>query len=202
MSSRRATHEERTLMLASKQSLLRARDLKVAAIPSVMLTRLTAAGKLERIGRGLYRLPEASISEYDSLQIVARKNPEAVLCLLTALQFHGLTTQLPRQVWIMMPRGSHAPRLGSPPIRMIQVSAKLLSTSVEVHQRDGVALKVYSATRTVVDCFKRRRVGLDVALEALRDALAQKKTTMYALWRMATTCRLGNVMRPYLEAVA
>jgi predicted transcriptional regulator of viral defense system len=153
---RSATHEERTLALASKQNLLRTRDLKAAAIPRAILTRLTAAGKLERVGHGLYRLPEASISEHDSLQIVARKNAEAVFCLLTALQFHSLTSQLPRQVWIMMQRGSHAPRLDYPPIRMIQVSDKLLRTGVEVHQRGGVALKVYSVTRTVVDCFKHR----------------------------------------------
>jgi predicted transcriptional regulator of viral defense system len=203
ITNRPTTHEERVLALASAQSLLRASDLKAAAIPSVILTRLIGAGKLERIGHGLYRLPEALISEYDSLQIVARKNPDAVFCLYTALQFHSLTSQLPKQVWITMPRGSHVPRLGYPPVRMIQASEKLLYTGVEVHQRGGVTLRVYGVTRTVVDCFKHRsKVGLDVALEALRDALTQEKTTMDELWRMATVFRVGNVMRPYLEAVA
>jgi predicted transcriptional regulator of viral defense system len=196
-----ATHEERTIALASRHVLLRARDLTAAAIPSITLTRMTAAGKLTRVGRGLYRLPETPISEHDSLLVVARKMPDAVLCLLTALQFHGLTTQLSRQVWVAMPRGSHAPSLGYPPIRMIQVSDALLRVGVEMHKRDGVPIRVYGVTRTVVDCFKHRsKVGLDVALEALRDALAQKKTTMDKLWRMAATCKVSNVMRPYLEA--
>jgi predicted transcriptional regulator of viral defense system len=197
-----STHEERAIALASKHVLLRARDLVAAAIPSVTLTRMTAAGKLTRVGRGLYRLPEAPISEHHSLLIVARKMPDAVLCLLTALQFHGLTTQLPRQVWVAMPRGSHMPRLGHPTVRMVQVSEALLRVGVEAHKRDGVKLKVYGVTRTVVDCFKHRnKVGLDVALEALRDALSQKKTTMDKLWRMATVCKASNVMRPYLEAM-
>lgn len=196
------THEERTIALASKYMLLRARDLAVAAIPSVTLTRMTAAGKLTRVGRGLYRLPETPISEHDSLLVVARKMPDAVLCLLSALQFHGLTTQLPKQVWVTMPRGSHVPRLGHPTVRMIQVSDALLRAGVEIHKRNGVKLKVYGVTRTVVDCFKHRsKVGLDVALEALRDALSQKKTTMDKLWRMATACKVSNVMRPYLEAI-
>jgi predicted transcriptional regulator of viral defense system len=202
-SLRKVTFEVRVLELALTQGLLRAKDLKMEAIPSIVLTRLTLAGKLERVGHGVYRLPQASISESDSLQIVARKTPSAVFCLTTALQFHGLTTQLPRQVWIAMQRGSHTPKFEYPPLQMIQVSQKLLHSDVEIHLRDGVKLNLYSVSRTVVDCFKHRsKVGLDVALEALRDALAQRKTSVDEIWRVASKCRAANVMRPYLEAIA
>ncbi len=197
------THEARAVALVEKMGLARARDLKGAGIPSVVLTRLAKAGKLERIGHGLYRTPGAAISEHESLLVVAQKMPEAVFCLLTALQFHGLTTQLARRVWIAMPRSSHTPQIPYPPIRMIQVAKPLLEDGMEVHLRDGIPLRIYGVSRTVVDCFKHRsKVGLDVALEALRDALTQKKTTMDALWRQATALRVANVMRPYLEAVA
>jgi predicted transcriptional regulator of viral defense system len=197
------THEARAIAFVQARGLVRARDLKEAGIPSIVLTRLAKAGKLERVGHGLYRTPDAVISENEGLLVVARKLPEAVFCLLTALQFHGLTTQLPRQVWIAVPRSSHAPQVPYPPIRMIQVPKSIFGDGVEMHMRDGLALRVYGVTRTIVDCFKHRsKVGLDVALEALRDALNQKKTTMDELWRQATALRVANVMRPYLEAVA
>jgi predicted transcriptional regulator of viral defense system len=196
------THEARAISLVRERGLVRARDLKEAGIPSIALTRLAKAGKLERLGHGLYRTPDAAISENEGLLVIARKLPDAVFCLLTALQFHGLTTQLPRQVWISMPRSSHTPQMPYPPIRMIQVPKSILDDGVEKHMRDGIALRVYGVTRTVVDCFKHRsKVGLDVALEALREALSQKKTTMDDLWRQATTLRVANVMRPYLEAM-
>jgi predicted transcriptional regulator of viral defense system len=166
-----------------------------------VLTRLTASGQLERVGRGLYRLPGAEVSEHETLANVAAKAPQAVFCLLTALQFHGLTTQLPRQVWIALPHGSRAPRLDYPPLKMVQFTGAAYSEGIELHERDGVPLRVYSVAKTVADCFKHRnKIGLDVALEALRDALAQKKVGADALWRYAQICRVANVMRPYLEA--
>jgi predicted transcriptional regulator of viral defense system len=196
------THEARAITFVQTKGLARARDLKAAGIPSVALTRLAKTGKLERLGHGLYRTPGAVISENEGLLVVARKLPNAVFCLLTALQFHGLTTQLPRQVWVSMPRSSHAPQMPYPPIRMIQVPKLILGDGVEEHMCDGMALRVYGVTRTIVDCFKHRsKVGLDVALEALREALSQKKTTMDELWRQAKALRVANVMRPYLEAV-
>jgi predicted transcriptional regulator of viral defense system len=189
------SQESRTMALVKARGLTRARDLSEAGIPGIVLTRLAKAGKLERLGHGLYRAPNTATTENESLLLVARKSPEAVFCLLTALQFHGLTTQLPRQVWIAMPRGSHAPRIAYPPIRMIQVAKPSMEDGLETHLREGTPVRV-------VDCFKHRsKVGLDVALEALRDALAQKKTTMDELWRQASTLRVANVMRPYLEAI-
>ncbi|MHB8166686.1 MAG: type IV toxin-antitoxin system AbiEi family antitoxin domain-containing protein [Sulfuricella sp.] len=128
--------------------------------------------------------------------------PQAVFCLLTALQFHELATQLPRQIWIAMPRGSHTPRIDYPPIKMIQFSGEAYAQGIEVHERDHVTLRVYGIAKTIADCFKHRnKIGLDVALEALKDARSRKKASADDLWRYARICRVANVMRPYLEAV-
>lgn len=196
------THTQRVLALARQKGLLRASDLDAIDAPRVVLTRLTAAGVLERTGRGLYRLPDAQGSEHESLVTIATKVPQAVFCLLTALQFHELTTQLPRQVWIAMPRGSHAPRIDYPPIRMVQVSGEAGTAGVETFERDGVTLRVYGVAKTVADCFKHRhKIGLDVALEALKDARAQGKASVDDIWRYARICRVANVLRPYLESI-
>ena len=196
------TQTQRVLELARQRGLLRSRDLQAVDAPRVMLTRMTASGQLEKVGRGLYRLPQTQMSEDESLTAIAIKVPQAVFCLLTALQFHGLTTQLPRQVWLAMPRGSHAPRIDYPPIRMVQYSGQSYSQGIEVFERDQVLLRVYSVAKTVVDCFKHRSaIGLDVALEALREARAGQRASADELWRFAKICRVANVMRPYLEAI-
>lgn len=196
------THARHILDLLARKGMLRPSDLGAIEAPRVALTRLTAAGLVEKVGRGLYRLPERDGSEHESLVAIATKVPQAVFCLLTALQFHELTTQLPRQVWIAMPRGSHAPRIDYPPIKMIQVSGDAYSAGIEVVERDQVQLRVYGVAKTVADCFKHRnKIGLDVALEALRDARAQRKASADDLWHYAKICRVANVMRPYLEAI-
>lgn len=196
------THAQRVLSLAGQKRLLRASDLDTIGSPRVMLTRLTAAGLLERVGRGLYRIPGSQGSEHESLATVATKMPQAVFCLLTALQFHELTTQLPRQVWVAMPRGSHTPRLDYPPIRMVQFTGEAYAAGVEEVERDGVGLRVYSVAKTVADCFKHRhKIGLDVALEALKDARAHNRACVDDIWRNAQVCRVASVMRPYLESI-
>ena len=197
-----STQTVRVLKLARQKGLLRASDLAAAGIPRVVLTRLTAIGQLERLGRGLYRLPETQTSENESLAAIALKVPQAVFCLLTALQFHELTTQLPHELWIAMPRGSHAPNIKYPPVKMIQFSGDAYTDGIEVFKRDRVNLRVFGVAKTIADCFKHRnKIGLDVALEALRDARAKKKATAEDLWRFAKVCRVTNVMRPYLEAI-
>jgi predicted transcriptional regulator of viral defense system len=188
--------------MARRKGLLRSIDLDKAGIPRVYLTRLVASGELEKINRGLYRLADHPLSAHESMVMLASKVPQAVFCLLTALQFHELTTQLPRQAWIAMPRGSHVPRIDYPPIRMIQASGEVYSTGIEIHTIDRVKVRVYSIAKTVADCFKHRnKIGLDVALEALKEARARKGVSTDALWHYATICRVNNVMRPYLEAL-
>lgn len=197
-----STHTQRVLDLARQKGQLRARELEAIGAPRVVLTRLTAAGQLEKVGRGLYRLPDAEVSEFESLGTIATQVPQAVFCLLTALQFHELTTQLPRQLWIAMPRGSHRPRLDYPPIKMVQFTGDAYSAGIEEVTRDGVRLRVYSAAKTVADCFKHRhKIGLDVALEALKDARLRGKASIDDIWGFAKIDRVANVMRPYLESV-
>ena len=196
------TQTERALDLAIRKGLMRASDLAALDVPRIVLTRLTAAGRLEKVGRGLYRIPDAQGSEHESLAAVARRVPQAVFCLLTALQFHELTTQLPRQVWIAMPRGSHVPRIDYPPLKMVQMSDEVYPSGVEEHRRDGVILRVTNVAKTVADCFKHRnKIGLDVALEALKDARSRNKASVDDLWQYAKLCRVANVMRPYLESI-
>jgi len=195
------THTQRVLDLLSQKGMLRPLDLDAIGIPRVVLTRMSTAGQLEKIGRGLYRLP-AQGSEHESLTAIATKVPQAIFCLLTALQFHELTTQLPRQLWIAMPRGSHTPKISYPPVKMVQFASDAYSSGIEQVKRDQVSLRVYCAAKTVADCFKHRnKIGLDVALEALKEARAKKMVTADELWRYAKICRVANVMRPYLEAI-
>jgi predicted transcriptional regulator of viral defense system len=199
---RETTQNQRVLDLVAQKGMLRPIDLDTIGIPRVVLTRMSTTGQLEKIGRGLYRLPNPG-SENESLVAIATRVPQAVFCLLTALQFHELTTQLPRQVWIAMPRGSHTPRINWPPIRMVQMTGDAHAAGIEEHRRDGVTMRVYSAAKTVVDCFKHRnKIGLDVAMEALKDAWRARKATADDLWQYAKVCRVANVMRPYMEVVA
>ena len=196
------THSQLALKLARERGLLRPIDVENKGIPRVTLSRLAASGQLEKVSRGLYRLPEKQLSEHEGLICIATKVPNAVFCLLTALQFHELTTQLPRQVWIAMPRGSHTPNLDYPPIKMVQFSGEAYTAGIEVHRQDNIPIKVYSLSKTIVDCFKyRNKIGLDVALEALKDAKSNNKVSATELWHFAKICRVTNVMRPYLEAI-
>jgi predicted transcriptional regulator of viral defense system len=196
------THTQRVLDLVGQKGLLRASDLDAIHAPRVVLTRLTAAGLLEKVERGLYRLPDAQVSEFESLATIATKVPQAVFCLLTALQFHELTTQLPRQLWIAMPRGSHPPRIDYPPLKMVQFTGEAYTAGVEEVVRDGVKLRVYGVAKTVADCFKHRnKIGLDVALEALKDARSRNRASVDEIWSYAKVCRVANVMRPYLESI-
>jgi predicted transcriptional regulator of viral defense system len=134
---------------------------------------------------------------------VARRHPQAVVCLLSALRLHGLTTQSPFELWLAIPNKSRAPKIDYPPLRIVRFSGVGLTDGVEEHRIDGVAVRVTSVARTVADCFKfRNKIGLDVALEALREALAERRVTMDELWRCAVQCRVANVMRPYMESLS
>ncbi|MCC6198142.1 MAG: AbiEi antitoxin N-terminal domain-containing protein [Burkholderiales bacterium] len=182
---------------------VRSRDLVAAGITRSELSRMAASGRLERVARGLYALPGYRGSEHQALATVARRSPGVVFCLLTALRLHDLTTQAPFEVWIGIGNKSHPPRIDYPKLRVVRFSHAGLRLGVEKRKVDGVPIHVTNAARTVADCFKfRSKVGLDVAMEALRDALRSKKATTDELWHFATFDRVANVMRPYLEAVA
>ena len=196
------TQTQHVLDLVRQMGILRPANLQGFGIPRVVLARLTASGELEKVARGLYRLPDTSVSEQESLATIAVKVPQAVFCLLTALQIHELTTQLSRQIWIAMPQGSHTPKIDYPPVKMVQFSGEAFSEGIETIQADQVELRVYSVAKTVADCFKHRnKIGLDVAIEALKDARARNKVSANELWRFAKICRVANVMRPYIESI-
>ena len=190
------------LDLAAERSLIRPRDLTERGLPTVALTRLVRQGRLQRVGRGLYALPDRPVSEHNTLAEVARKHPQAIVCLLSALRFHDLTTQSPFEVWLAIPNKARAPKMDYPPLRIVRFSGEALTVGVEDHVIDGVPVLVTSVARTVADCFKfRNKIGLDVALEALQEAWRAKRVSMDELWHYATLCRVTNVVRPYMESL-
>jgi predicted transcriptional regulator of viral defense system len=194
---------DRLINLAQSQGLLRSCDLAPMGIPRVSLTRAVRHGQLERVGRGLYGLPGREVSANGSLAEVARRVPKGIVCLLSALRFHGLTTQAPFEVWLAIENKSIAPKLDYPPLRVVRFSGAALTEGVEEHVVDGVNVRVTGVAKTVADCFKyRNKIGLDVALEALREAWREKRMTSEDIWRNAKVCRVANVMRPYLESLA
>lgn len=190
------------LDLARKLGLIRPRDLVAQGLPRVALTRLVRQGLLARVGRGLYAIPDRTVSEHGSLAEVARKHPQAIVCLLSALRVHDLTTQSPFEVWLGIPNKARAPKMDYPPLRIVRFTGSSLTDGIEEHQVDGVTVRVTSVARTVADCFKfRNKIGLDVALEALQESWRAKRVSMDELWRYATLCRVANVMRPYMESL-
>ena len=190
------------LGLAGKQGLIRARDLAARGLPRAALSTLVRDGRLTRLSRGLYALPDRAITEYATLVEVASLHPTAVVCLLSALQFHGLTTQSPFEVWLAIPNKARAPKMHYPPLRIVRFSGAALSEGIEPHMIEGVAVRISCIAKTVADCFKyRNKIGLEVALEALREAWNAKRVSMDELWRYAQVCRVANVMRPYLESL-
>jgi predicted transcriptional regulator of viral defense system len=197
------TADERVQALLRKGRPARSRDFVAAGIPRSHVSRMVVAGRLVRLGRGLYAVPGYQPGEHASLVEVARRTPKAVFCLLTALRLHDLTTQAPFEVWIAIGNKDHPPRLDYPKLRVVRFSGPALTEGVQIRRIDGTEIRVTNVTKTVADCFKfRNKIGLDVALEALREALRAKKATMDELWRYARIDRVANVMRPYLEAVA
>lgn len=198
-----ATSHQHILDLAAKRGLIRARDLTEQGLPSVALTRLVRQGLLIRVGRGLYAIPGRSESEHGSLAEVAHTHPQAIICLLSALRLHDLTTQSPFEVWLAIPNKARAPKIDYPPLRIVRFSGVALTDGIEEHQIDGLTVRVTDIARTVADCFKfRNKIGLDVALEALQEAWREKRVTMDELWHYAAVCRVTNVMRPYMESLS
>lgn len=196
------THRNRALALANRQPLLRTRDFAAAGVPRATLTRLVAEGALQRTRRGLYTTPGAAISAHVSLAETALAVPRAVIVLASALRFHDLTTQLPHQVWIMLPSKAWAPTAPPVRLRIFRSRPDLLMLGVELHRIDGVDVLITNPARTIVDCFKHRNsLGLDVAIEALRDGLHRRRTTHAELDRYAALLRMARVMRPYKEAL-
>jgi predicted transcriptional regulator of viral defense system len=197
----RSATAEKVLQIAREAGILRPRDLDVYGIPRKYVNLLFHRGLLNRVARGLYVLTDAEPTENRTIAEVCKRVPSGVICLLSALRFHNLTTQMPFQVWLAVDRKARLPKEGQLPIRIVRFSGAALESGIEEHRVEGVRVRLYSPAKTVADCFKyRNKIGLDVAIEALRDCRNQRKCSNDELWRYAKVCRVSNVMRPYLEA--
>ncbi|CAN5471361.1 type IV toxin-antitoxin system AbiEi family antitoxin domain-containing protein [soil metagenome] len=196
------SHKDRVLKLVRQRGVLRARDLDVSGIPRAYLQRMVAEGTLANPERGIYVLADAEPNLHQSLIEACARVPHGVVCLLSALQYHGLTTQAPFEVWMAIGGSARRPAVDHPPLRVVRFSGEALTSGVQEPVIDGVRVRVYSPAKTVADCFKyRHKIGLDVAMDALRDCWRKRRATMDDLHRAAVVCRVARVIRPYLESL-
>lgn len=202
MNMPRATKTDKLVELVQRQHIIRPRDLARARIPRNYLARLVERGELQKLARGIYTAPNVPASEHISLLEINRKVPKAVICLLSALKFHEIGTQVPGEVWIAIDVKAWPPRISSPAVRIVRFSGKALHFGVQEQEVTGGKIRVFSPAKTVADCFKfRNKIGTEVALEALRDAYRQKKASINELFEAAKVCRVANVMKPYMESL-
>ncbi|MEN9733434.1 MAG: hypothetical protein RLZ45_1429 [Verrucomicrobiota bacterium] len=195
--------DSRLKPLLRRKPLIRTRDLVPLGIPRNALGSPLAAGRISRISRGVYAVAGHEVSEHHSLAQAAVRVPRGVVCLLSALVFHELTTQTPHEVWMAIDRKSRLPASGHPPLHVVRFGGAALGAGTAVHQIDGVPVRITTPAKTVADCFKyRNKIGISVAVEALRDGWARRRFTMDELWGMARVCRMERVLRPYVESLA
>lgn len=194
---------EKLVAELKKRGVLKTQEILKLGISKEYLRKLHKKGKVNRIARGFYVLPNYEFSAMQSITEVSKQVSKGVICLLSALRVHGFTTQNPFEVWIAVERRAWKPQIdGTTQVRYIRFSGAAFTSGVQVKTVDNIKVKVYSPAKTIVDCFKyRNKIGLDVALEALRDGWKEKLFTMDELWKYAKICRVGNVMRPYLESM-
>jgi predicted transcriptional regulator of viral defense system len=188
--------------IVGRAGVLRPRDLDAHRIPRQYLRLASDKGLVTRVGRGLYTLalPKATVNH--DLAAAAKRVPKGVICLLSALRFHDLTTQAPHQVWVGIDKKARRPRADYPPLRIVRFSKPSLTFGVLTKTIEGVPARVFTPAKTVADCFKyRNKLGLDVAIEALRDCLRKRKATMDEIWKAAKVCRVARVIQPYMESV-
>ena len=186
-----------------RTGVFRLKEAKSLGLHPEQVRRLTHQGRLTRLGRGLYAPVEAKAGEHHTLAEVAKLVPKGIVCLLTALRFHALGTQHPREVWLAVDRRAAIPKLDVAPMRIVRLTGVALVAGVEEHEVEGVTVRVTSPSRTVVDCFKfRNKIGVDVAVEALRDYRRLRKGTVDELWHLADQLRMTRVIRPYWDAMA
>ena len=194
--------KQQILKLLRQKRVLRPRDLDVLGISREYLNKLFVEGILDRPARGLYVLAESDPSEHRTIVEACKLVPNGIVCLLTALRLHDLTTQSPFEVWLAINEKARRPNIDYPPLRIIRYSGTETPFGVQRREIEGVNVSVFSPAKTVADCFKyRNKIGVDVAIEALRDCRQQKKATNDEIWEAAKACRMSNVMRPYLESI-
>ena len=198
-----STPDHQILGLVKRLGVVRPTNLEAHGIPRAQLYRLVAKGLLERRARGVYVASDHLYTAEHTLAQVAKRVPKGVVCLLTALRFHELTTQLPPEVWIALPEKARRPQIDNPRLRVTRFSGAALTAGIETHRIEGVDVRIYLAAKTVADCFKyRNKIGIDVAVEALKDFTRRHRGGAGDLARFARICRVSRVMRPYLDAIS
>ena len=192
----------RILELACNSGVVSTAEVRSRGIHHEYLRQMCVKGELVRVGRGLYSLPDADVTVHHGLAQAAKAVPKGVICLLSALRFHEIGTQAPHEVWMALDRRAARPRARHPKTRIVRFSGKALTEGVDEHTIEGVQVRIYDPAKTVADCFKyRNKIGLDVALEALREVLRSRKCSTDELWKYAKICRVTKTMRPYMEAI-
>ncbi len=196
------THANRLLEYVRSYGTVRPRDLDELRIPRQVLKRLHDRGELVRRSRGVYSLPDYEPTRHTDLATVCARSRNAIVCLISALDYHELTTQIPHAVWIMIDRSGRRPKIDQPPIHIVYASGDSLTVGIDKHKIEGIEVPITTPAKTVADCFKYRdHVGQDVAIEALRDCLRQRKATPGDIYEMAKINRVTRTIRPYLEAL-
>ncbi len=196
--------KDKILKYAARKGAICPREIEKMGIPRQVLYRLYQEGRLVRIARGTYSMQGIEPTEYHTYVQVAAAFPNSVICLLSALQFHNLTTQMPHKVWVALNRDTDRRSRKSSrfPVSIMRFSGNSFSEGIETHSIEGVGVRIYCAAKTVADCFKyRNKIGLEIAIEALADCIGQKKTTRDQIWHFAKICRVSKVIRPYMEAI-
>jgi len=196
------TQRERLLELLGSTPVVRSREISENGIDRKTVQRMLSRGEISRLSRGLYTLPDVDIQSHQTLVEAQKTIESGVVCLLSALSFHEIGTQMPREVWMAVPRGSRTLRAGNVPIQIVTFSEPAFSEGIEDHELSGMSIRVYSAGKTVADCFKyRNKLGTDIAIEALRDVVRSGTVSPDELLRYAEICRVRKIMTPYLESM-
>jgi predicted transcriptional regulator of viral defense system len=201
--SEASQNEQSLLQLARSKTTIRTKDAIANGIHPEYLRRMVERGLLIRTGRGLYAHVDASFSEHHSLAAASARVPHGVICLLSALQFHGIGTQAPFEVWMAIDNHTRRPSSNNPPLRPVYMSGLALTEGIEIHTIEETPVQIFNPAKTIVDCFKyRHKLGVDVAIEALRDGFESRRCSIDELWTYAKICRMTNVIRPYLECLS
>jgi predicted transcriptional regulator of viral defense system len=191
------------LNAAGVGAFFRPRDVLPLGVSFRKLQRLVAEGTVEKLGSGVYRLSEVEPNEFETIAMVSAAAPDAIVCLLSALRIHEIGTQSPHQVWLAIERKARVPRRLPAKVRIVRFSGQMLTYGVVTQSMQGVKVRITNPARTVVDCFRyRNKIGLDVAMEALRDAVRSRKAMVGEIDRAAEVCRIRTVIGPYLEALS
>ncbi len=200
--NKQSSQKDRVLGLLRERGMARLRELIAAGVHEETVARLERAGHIVRLARGLYQLSDVDFVAEHSLAEAAKLVPKGVVCLLSALQYHHLTTQLPPFIWMAIDRTTRKPKVDYPPIRFVRFGGRSLAMGLETHVIERVDVRIYDPAKTVVDCFRyRNKIGIDVALEGLRESIRQRRARPDDIARYARACRAWTVIKPYLESV-